>query len=389
MANLEYGRAADSEIEPLNKLLEQALTFPVGTMAGWIESIGHANLRAARRDGRVVAGLSVIPMGHWFGGQSVPAAGVTAVGVAPDQRGTGVGMFLIRRMLEEQHAMGVPIATLYPATTAFYRRAGFERAAARTIYEVPLAAMNLRDYTLEASPVEPSQHKMLKNLYQRKAKLSSSFIDRPELMWNRLLEPKDHDKPLYQFLVSRAGEPEGYVVFTHTSWGEPLSVRDVVALTPQAARRILTLLADHRSMIDMVRFPGAPNDPLLFLMLEQKQKVFNQIDLMLRVLDVPAALAARGYPVGVHAELHLEITDDLLPWNNGRFVLHVADGRARVEPGGQGRIHMHIRDLAALYSGYGTPFELQQAGTIRAEANDLAAAALAFSGPRPWLPDMF
>src|SRR4029078_7407295 len=127
-ASLEYGQVRADEIDGLNSLLEQALTFAIGGMAPWTEAIGHAHMRAVRRSGRTVAGIGVIPMGHYFGGQSVPAGGITAVGVAPDQRGSGVGLWMIQRSLEELHSQGVPLATLYRATTTFYRRAGLERA---------------------------------------------------------------------------------------------------------------------------------------------------------------------------------------------------------------------------------------------------------------------
>jgi predicted acetyltransferase len=294
---------------------------------------------------------------------------------------------MLRRMLEEQRALGVPIATLYPATTAFYRRAGFERAAQRLIYELPLAAIGLRDMSLEAVPLEPGQGELVKALYERRAARSSSFIQRPEFFWPTLLAPEE--KPSYAFAVLRDGAPEGYLVLQHATWGEPLVVRDIVALSPAAGRRLLTLLADHRSVLEKARLPGGPHDPLLFLLPEQSQTLFRSIDLMLRVLDVPAALAARGYPPGVSAELHLEVADELLPWNNGRFVLRVADGAGHAETGGKGSVRLHIRDLAALYSGYYTPQELALAGGLEASAGDLAAAGQVFAGPRPWLPDMF
>src|SRR5689334_18030359 len=167
--NFEYGPVRTDEIEPLNNLLEQALTFPIGDMAPWTAAIGHEHLRAVRRDGRAVAGMSIIPMGHYFGGRSVPAGGITAVGVAPEQRGSGVGLWMIQQSLQELHRQGVPIATLYPATTAFYRRAGFERAAHRLLYDVPLAAIGLRDYALEAMPAGPDEYPINKQLYAQQA----------------------------------------------------------------------------------------------------------------------------------------------------------------------------------------------------------------------------
>jgi predicted acetyltransferase len=386
-ANLEYGPVHADEIDQLNDLLEQALTFNIGAMAPWTAAIGHEHMRAVRRDGRALAGMSIIPMGHYFGGQSVRAGGITAVGVAPEQRGGGVGLWMLLQSLEELHRQAVPLATLYPATTAFYRRAGFERAAQRILYDVPLAAIGMRDYTLEAMPAGPDEYTIIRQLYAQQAARSSAFIDRPEFYWDHLLDPKE--KRTYKFIVRRDGVPEGYVVFYHAAWNESLYVGDIVALTPAAGRRLLTLLADHRSVIETMRLPGGPNDALLFLIAEQKQKVSWALDLMLRIVDVTGALGARGYPAGVSAELHLDVRDELLPWNNGRFVLTVADRRASVRSGGAGWVSLHVRDLAALYSGYMTPPELRAAGSLDGPDADLATAAQIFAGPRPWTPDMF
>ena len=384
---LEFGPVRDDEIEQTNALLEQALTFPLGEMAQWTTEFGHENVRVVRRNGRVVSGMGIIPMGHYFGGRSVPAGGITAVGVAPDQRGSGVGLFMLQQSLIEQQRQGSPIATLYPATTNFYRRSGFERAAHRIIYEVPLAGVGVRDYTLDAAPAAPEEYALIKQLYAQKAAQSSALIDRPGFYWDTFLEPKT--KRSYKFIVRRDGVPEGYVIFMHASFGEHLQVRDYVALTPDAGRRILTILTDHRSMVEHMRIPGGANDGLLFLMPEQRHKTHWSLDLMLRVLDVAGALTARGYLPGIQTELHLDVDDALLPNNRGRFVLRVADGRGTVEKGGSGTLKLDARALAALYTGYLTAQELVAAGMLQAPPEALAAAGLVFAGPRPWLPDMF
>lgn len=384
---LEFGPIRNDEIAPVSELIEQALTFTPGTIAPWLEAIGHEHMRVVRRAGRPVAGMSVIQLGHYFGGRSVPAGGITAVGVAPDQRGSGVGLFMLQQSLLDLQRAGLPLATLYPATTTFYRRVGFERAAYRIIYEVPLGAIGVRDYTLDANRATPAEYPLIKQLYAQQAAQSPAFMDRPDFYWDNVLEPKE--KRSYHFIVHRNGMPEGYVIFRHATSGEPLQVRDWVALTADAGRRILTLLGDHRSIIELMHLPGNANDRLLFLMPEQKYKAHWSLDLMLRILDVTHALEARGYPPGVHTELHLAVQDDLLANNQGHFVLRVADGRGHVQPGGNGTLPIHIRGLAALYAGYLTPSALQAAGLLAGPPEAIAAASMAFAGPLPWLPDMF
>lgn len=387
MTDFDYGPVREDELVSLNGMLEQALFFRTGTMAPWTSAIGNEHLRAVRRAGQIVAGLSIIPFGHWFGGRVVPTGGVTAVGVAPEARGGGVGVAMLGAMLHELHERGVPLSSLYPATTAFYRRAGYERAATRTIFDVPAAALDLGERTLLMTRATPEDEPTIKQLYRQRAADTTGFIERPDVLWNRVLRPSEQNAHVY--LVHDAGVPDGYVVFTQGSWTDPLMVRDAVALSVRAGRRLLTFLADHRSVIENVRLMSAPSDPLLVLLAEQEQKQGRTIDLMVRVVDVIGALAARGYPPGLNAELHLEVTDDQLPWNCGRFVLQVRDGSGRAEPGGRGGLQLSAHALAALYTGFLAPAELRLLGALSGEEASLAAAALAFAGPRPWLPDMF
>jgi len=59
---------------------------------------------------------------------------------------------------------------------------------------------------------------------------------------------------------------------------------------------------------------------------------------MLRVVDVSKALEKRVYPLGIETELHLEVKDNLLPENNGKFVLSVSNGQGEVKKGGLGEL---------------------------------------------------
>jgi predicted acetyltransferase len=110
---------------------------------------------------------------------------------------------------------------------------------------------------------------------------------------------------------------------------------------------------------------------------------------VLRIVDVAGALSRRGYPPGLQAELHLDVHDDLLTHNTGRWQLSVAEGRAEVRPGGAGRIKLGIRELAALYTGHLSPAALQFSGALSGSDEDLALLALVFSGEPPRLTDPF
>ncbi len=138
-----------------------------------------------------------------------------------------------------------------------------------------------------------------------------------------------------------------------------------------------------------MRWRSSPVDPLTLLLPEQTAKIRSLERWMLRIIDVPNALEKRGYPLGVETELHLQVEDELLPENNGKFVLKVSNGRGEVAKGGKGEFQLDVRGLAPLYTGLFAPHQLQLAGKLEATETALSVATSLFVGSQPWLPDFF
>ncbi|HEX9989027.1 MAG TPA: GNAT family N-acetyltransferase [Chloroflexia bacterium] len=394
LTELVIEKPTQADTEPLVALLGSALHIPGEGMQELFAILGADDFRLSRVNGKIAAGLGYVRMGQWFGGASVPSVGITTVGVAPEHRGTGLGLSMMRAILEELYEEGMPLSSLYPATTTFYRRVGYERAGQRITYELPLDGIDVRERGLDLVPIEKEHYPEVYRLYEERARRSSGHLDRPEWLWNRKLEPKDQ-KP-HRFIVARDGQPEGYVIFKSGERSEPISVFDACVLTPGAGRRVLTLLAGFATMVDKVTWSGGPLDSFIYLLnepmsagLTSKFKVTRSFDWMLRLVDVEKALTLRGYPNGLDAEVHLDVQDDLLPANNGRFTLAVSGGEGHVSPGGEGRIKLGVRELASIYTGFISPLELQSLGKIEGERGDLALAGAIFAGARPWMPDMF
>ncbi len=53
---------------------------------------------------------------------------------------------------------------------------------------------------------------------------------------------------------------------------------------------------------------------------------------MLRVVDAPAAIAARGFPAATSLTVPLRIADETRPANSGRWQLTVAGGAGTLDP---------------------------------------------------------
>lgn len=393
---LDVGPPRDSaEQEALAALLSRALFFPPLSQYNWIEVEGPENLRVVRQNGQVQGGLSVQHMEQWFGGRPLPVGAVRCVGVSPELRGRGLATALLRGVLEELRHDGVPLAALYPATQPVYRRVGFNQAGLRMLYSLPLQDVDVRHRGLTFSSVDLEDLAQITSLYETHCQRTAGHLRRNLWAWNRKLRSPSPRSPIQGLIVRNQGAPEGYLLY----YVEPpqsledfvghIHIRDWVALTSTASDALWTFLSDQRSVNGTVRWVGPPNDPRLMRIANPKHKVVQTLTWMLRLIDVPTALEQRGYPPHLQAELHLDVRDDVLPWNHGRFVCTVAHGTAEVRPGGDGHLALPVRALAAIFSGFLSPWEAFQSHPIYGDEDTLSLAETLFSGPTPWMPDMF
>src|SRR5207248_9080077 len=95
---------------------------------------------------------------------------------------------------------------------------------------------------------------------------------------------------------------------------------EALATTPGATAGIWRFLLDVDWM-ERVQASLLPIDhPLLLLLAEPRRARFTLGDaLWVRLVDVEAALSARGFNAG--DEVVLEVSDEFCPWNAGRWLL--------------------------------------------------------------------
>lgn len=381
---------SDDELEQFCTIMGEAFATPLDRCQQYVDLVGPQNIRIVRTGRTVAGGLAVLPKGQWFGGRSVPMAGIAAVAVAPQFRARGAATGLLTETLAELHAAGTPISTLYPATLALYRRVGYEVAGLHMDVTLPTQGIDVRDRTLNVRAAMSADEDRIQVVYARYAAATAGNLERTAFHWARVREVRG--EPTQAYVVTRGDAIEGYAYVLAQAAAEGrynLRVADLAALTPAAARRLLTFLADYRTVRDQVRFWSGPADPLLSHLAEAVYRTEGRTPWMLRVVDVKGALEARGYAPGLSAEVHLAVRDDVLPANGGRYVLKVGAGRGHVERGGRGAIDLDVRGLAALYTGLLTPQDIVLAGLGQGAGADLGVLASVFAGPTPWMRDEF
>lgn len=389
----QYGPVEEADLDAYARLLNRCfgVSSDLEQSRKWLADQDRANLRTLREDGRPIAALSLLDMGQFFGGRPVRSAGVAGVGIEPDRRGRGGAKVLMTRFLEECRELGYPLSTLYASTYAPYRGVGYERAGARWLARVRPRELRGEGSDVELDAATPDDEPAMEALWREWAAIHSGQLDRGPYHWMRVRSPRRTDT---HACVVRGEGPrvDGYVRWLQVETeGAPyrLAVTDVAARTPDAARRILALFADHSSLASQVTWATGPGDPLLALLPERYFELELADEWLVRLVDARAALEARGYPLGVDTEVHFVLEDALLPWNSGHFVLRVAEGRGEVRPGGDGDLRVGPRGLAPLYTGHRSPAQLALAGMVSGDRAALERAAAVFAGPSPWMADMF
>jgi predicted acetyltransferase len=396
MTSLEIVPISTSdEVRRLGEILCQCFNSPPADWSMHCERLGLQNFRLIYQNREMLGGLGYYPMGQWFGGRCVPLAGVAAIGVAPEYRGRGVALHLMRHMLQEFAIQGIPLSTLYPSTQSLYRKVGYEQGGTYCHWELPL--YNTSDFSNKSEALENwlPMHRIISQpeltlapIYRCQAQQTNGFLERNAGIWQSIFQ---HDTEVYVYVIGDLLQPQGYIVYGQKGEGEEsyLEVWDWVALSVAAMRRLWFFLSSHSTQMQTVRWRAGASDPRLLLLPEQIAKMRQLSFWLLRVVNVVQALESRGYPTELEAELHLEVSDSLFANNHRRFMLTVAAGVGKVSLGGKGELQLDIRALAPLYTGLLTALQLQNLGQLAGSERSIATATLVFSGEPPAMTDFF
>src|SRR5580658_2940273 len=356
------------------------------------------------------------------GHRTLPAAGVTWVSVLPSHRRRGVLSAMMRRQLADVRDRGEPLAVLWASESVIYPRFGYGRAmwhADFTLYRgegtlartAPVAGTAPADGGLRLRLVDPvAAIPELAKVYDTVLPSRPGFIARTESWWQRTVyDPADRRQgtsPLHCVLAEDDGGPRGYALYSAVNhWDSDtslpdstLNVREMVATDAEASAALAADLLS-RDLTTEFRLRGRPvDDPLLYQLADPRRARPRLKDaLWVRIIDVPGALARRRY--SAPADVVLEVRDDLLPANAGRWRLTTGpaapDGAglsATCAPSGSAPdVLLDVTQLGAAYLGGTTLSALAGAGLVtegRSGAVRQLSTALSWD-PAPWCPVNF
>jgi predicted acetyltransferase len=334
------------------------------------------------------------------GGGSVRAGGLTWVGVHPELRRRGLLAAMMRHHLGAVRDAGETVSILYAAEPAIYGRFGYAIATQDVKLSVGRGAA-LRDVpgadqiTVSFETADIAEHKdLVVDVWNRARADRPGWASRPDTALRESIfatrPPHVRRSEPQRILIARdaAGDVRGYGFFVrklgweNTGPSGTTRVSEVVALDAAAARalwgRLLDL--DLQSKVEIGRRPT--DDALLHLLVDSRAAApILQDGLWLRLVDLPAALAARRYSAEI--DVVLEVTDALLPGNAGRWRVTGGPHRACCERTDDSPdLALDVRDLAAAYLGGTTLTALAASGLVAEHRpGALEPAARAFAWP--------
>ena len=364
-------------------------------------------LTALDRD-RVVGASGVLTLQMTVPGGTVPAGGVTLVGVMPTHRRQGVMSSIMRRLIDDCHARGEPVAILWASEGAIYQRFGYGLATASYNLEADTRYAKLtRDWPREGSfrmLAAQDAATVIAPIYEKARSARPGFLGRNGVWWRRIVE--DHDPARREdhkrIVVFETGDgPEAYAVYCQKiDWDYrgsigTVKVLEAIGSTPRGTREIWRYLMGI-DLTQTVKAWTLPADhPIFALMAEPRRLGVTVGDaLWLRIVDVVRALEGRRYGLAGSAtgRIVMELRDDYCPWNEGRWQLEVADGVGRLQRSqSEPDLALDANDLGSIYLGGFTVAGLAQAGRIvELRSGGLAAADTLLRGAlQPWCPEEF
>jgi predicted acetyltransferase len=312
------------------------------------------------------------------GGTGAPAAAVTGVGVLPTHRRRGILRALMERQLADVRERGEPLAVLLASEAGIYGRFGYGAATDAAEHWLSPEGAALADPAPAPGRVRlldaAAAARELPPLYERARSSRAGQMRRSDGWWHAFFADLAAHRGgasarFYAVHEPEPGRASGYAAYRILSiWegGRPameLRVSDLFA-ADAAGRLALSRFLLGVDLVATVVIHRAPVDEALRVALaDPRQLRLTGLldDLWVRLVDLPAALAARRY--GAEGRLVLEVADAALPDNAGTFALEGGpDGASCRRTDREPDLALDVADLGAAYLGGVRPSTLARAG---------------------------
>lgn len=381
--DLQIRPIGEDEFPAFCRTLESAFGNQAGEgeVAGWQSVTELERTLATFEDGSIVATAGAFTLQVSVpGGRSVPAAGVTAVGVRPSHRRRGLLRALMERQLDDIARGPEPLAILTASESIIYGRFGYGVATwqaslaidpRRSAFAQPL------DDAGRMKMVEPAEARAVAPSIHDRARVNQpGDINRSDAVWDLTTSDPEWSRPGEQPLFwavhySPVGEADGFVSYrVKRAWpeglpGSEVRIDDLIGADADVEASLWRYILDLDLAGAVIAISRPLDEPTRWRLADPRRLRQRSVTdhTWVRLLDVPAALAARCY--AVDDEIVLEVRDAFRPATDGRYLLRGGpDGGECERTAASADVTLGVAELGTAYLGDARLSVLARAGRV-------------------------
>jgi predicted acetyltransferase len=333
------------------------------------------------------------------GGNLVPMAGVTWVSCLPSHRRRGILRKMMKFQLDDVARRGEAIAGLTASEAVIYGRFGYGVASQFAEAKVRKSKAGFIAESKASGRIrmvwDDEKPKVLPAIFDEWRRQRSGSVDRSDGRWEQLLRDRPADRhgasAMYHAVhEDKRGVPDGYVAY-RVKQGEDDGdstgiVREVVAIDPEVEAALWRFVFDI-DLIDRYVLRIEPVDSQLpWRLADPRAHHINGMwdFLWLRIMNTPAALAARTY--AAEDSLVVEVVDPFRPRGAAAGVFRLDGGpdgaTCTKEKSARPDLTLSVDALGAAYLGGVRWSTLAAAGRVAGTPAALERADALFTSTR-------
>ena len=286
---------------------------------------------AIDENGRVLAGMEVLPFIMWFDGHKVAMSGIAGVASLPEIRRQGNIRKIFEKVFDDIYEQGVVFSHLYPFSHDYYRKFGYETCGYVKRYILPLepARKFKNNGTVHEFIKDDETKDKLIEVYETYASRHNIMLSRNEDRWNGLFENvKLFGVEKMYYWKDADNNIKSWVKFKRN--GDMIDIYDIA-------------WADHESMLGILQFIGMFDGTAKNLKFNAGPEFLaelywnNLYDIhietnwigMNRVVNAKRALELMKKPTS-DGKFIIKVNDRFAKWNNNTYAVEYGGGECTV-----------------------------------------------------------
>ncbi len=310
--------------------MEQSAKCAVQAFGGGLEPEDYKmpDLRliaAFDNEGNLMSQLEVSDFYTFFGKSKLKCAGVGGVATFAQYRRKGI----IRALFEAVSAEDYDISILYPFSSAYYRKFGYETAGEFITLETKLSNIEA-PFSGNVELVENDNFDKLLELYNRIAKKYNLCFERNSERYFNLSPFMTSD---YTYLSRKAdGTYDGYVSFSLERKENKLTVTEILSEDRRALLNLLGYLRMYDGTVENVFFKKLPISSPIVHAVNDEHAVKRTVGIMgaARIINLRSVFDKKKWPIA-GGSFTFEIIDSIEK-NAGKYLLEFGKGEYSMKP---------------------------------------------------------